>query len=317
VDALRQAQLDLRKRDFFEFQPNEVDSLIISENETELRLQKLETGNWQVVAKAPGREIQPRRADAAHVNTLLRDLSQLRALDFVMDDPSPADLGQLRFNNPQRKVEIQLQGESPRTLTLAHPENEAERLFARSSKAPFIYEVERRSLLKQLSLNPLVYYERRLGTLPAAAVIKALRIEPLDSTQPPVELKLDEAEDRALHADLLKCIRDLRVASYLEDEYKDTRSEEPWAFTLEATILLPDGTGGRETIQRYSLTERLSATRQIGGSPEHDCTFLLTQEMIEALHSHLQAMPLPPEATGETVAPPPLPKPVSAPEATL
>ncbi|MGB0184663.1 MAG: DUF4340 domain-containing protein, partial [Opitutales bacterium] len=98
IDALRQAQQDLRKRDFFEFQTEAVDSLVIRENESELRLQKLETGNWQVVATAPGRDIQPRRADAAHVDSLLRNLSQLRALDFVMDNPSPADLGQLRLN---------------------------------------------------------------------------------------------------------------------------------------------------------------------------------------------------------------------------
>ena len=102
IDALRQAQQDLRKRDFFEFQTEAVDSLVIRENESELRLQKLETGNWQVIATTPGRDIQPRRAEAAYVDSLLRILSQLRALDFAMDNPSPADLGQLRLNNPQR-----------------------------------------------------------------------------------------------------------------------------------------------------------------------------------------------------------------------
>jgi hypothetical protein len=50
--------------------------------------------------------------------------------------------------------------------------------------------------------------------------------------------------------------------------------------------------------------QRLGATRQIGGSPAHDCTFELPQKMIEALHSHsCKRCSLPPEATGEPVAP--------------
>lgn len=317
IDTLRQAQQDLRKRDFFEFDPRKVDSLVIRKNENELRLQKLETGNWQVIAKAPDREIQTHRADAAHVGNLLRDLSQLRALDFIMDNPSPADLGQLQLNNPQRAIEITLPDGKSHSLNLAHPRDEALRLFAQNPKNPFIYEVQREPLLTQLSLEPIDYYEKTLETLPAAAVIQSVRIEARNPDIPVRTIDLDSESERANAAELLDCIRNFRVRAYLNNTYNDSREPEPWEYDLIATLLLPDGNGGRETTQRYALTQRLGATRQIGGSSAHDCTFELPQKMIEALHPFLQTLSLPPEAKGEPVTPPSMPEPVPLPKPKL
>lgn len=317
IDTLRQAQQDLRKRDFFEFDPREVDSLAMRKNEQELRLQKLETGNWQVIAKAPDRDIETRRADAPQVNALLRDLSQLRALDFIMDNPSPADLGQLQLNNPQRSIELTFPDGSNQTLILAHPRSETEKLFAQNSNNPFVYEVQREPLLGQLSLEPIDYYEKTLETLPASAVIKGLRIEPRNPDSAVRNIDLESEDGRAEAAELVDCIRNFRVQAYLSNAYLDTRETEPWEYDLIATLLLPDGNGGRETTQRYALTQRLGATRQIGGSPAYDCTFELPQKMIEALHPFLKPLARPPEAKGEPVTLPPLPEPVPAPEPPL
>lgn len=317
IDALRQAQQDLRKRDFFEFQTEAVDSLVIRENESELRLQKLETGNWQVVATAPGRDIQPRRADAAHVDSLLRNLSQLRALDFAMDNPSPADLGQLRLNNPQREAELTLSGQAPRTLAFAYPLDENERLFAQTSGSPFVYEVQREPLLAQLSLNPATYYEKTLEAMPVAAQITALQLTPRDATFTTRQIDLESEVGRAEAAALLESLRNFRVKTYRDNEYKEDAAEPAWDFDLVISLMLPDGNGGRETTQRYALTKRLGATLQIGGSPAHNCTFELTQEMIEALHPFMQPMPLPPEVKGEPITPPPLPEPLPSPEPAL
>lgn len=317
IDTLRQAQQDLRKRDFFEFDPREVDSLVIRKNENELRLQKLETGNWQVIAKIPNRNIQTHRADAAHVNTLLRDLSQLRALDFIMDNPSAADLGQLHLNNPQRTIELTLPEGKSHRLNLAYPRDEEEKLFAQNPKNPFVYEVQREPLLTQLSLEPMDYYERALETLPEAAVIQSLRIESRNPDIPVRTIDLDSEKGRANATELLDCIRNFSVHAYLNNTYNESRESEPWEYDLIATLLLPDGNGGRETTQRYALTQRLGATRQIGGSPAHDCTFELTQKMIEALQPFLQTLSLPPEAKGEPATPPSMPEPVPFPEPKL
>ncbi|NCG08669.1 MAG: DUF4340 domain-containing protein [Verrucomicrobia bacterium] len=317
IDTLRQAQQDLRKRDFFEFDPGAVNSLVIREKEKELRLQKLETGNWQVISKAPERDIQTRRADAAHVSTLLRDLSQLRALDFIMDNPSPADLGQLHLNNPQRSIELTLLDATSHTLILAHPRDEEEKLFAQNPKNPFVYEVQREPLLTQLSLAPIDYYEKALETLPTSARVKSLRIEPRNPDLAVRDIDLDSESGRTEAAELIDCVRNFRVHAYLENEYQATREPDPWEYDLIATLLLPDGNGGRETTQLYALTRRLGATRQIGGSPAHNCTFELSQKMIEALHPFLQTLSLPPEAKGEAVTPPTFPEPVPLPEPAL
>ena len=317
IDALRQAQEDLRKRDFFEFEPESVDSLVIKEDDNELRLQKLETGNWQVIATTPGQDIQPRRADADHIHSLLRELSQLRALDFVMDNPSPSDLGELRLNNPQRDVELTIAGQAPRTLAFAHPLEDNERLFAQTSGNPFVYEVQRDPLLSQLSLNPADYYEKTLETMPDAARIIGLKLTPKDPTKTIQAIDLDADNKRPEVRALLECLRNFRVKTYRDSEYQENAIEFPWEYTLDITLLLPDGAKGRETTQQYALTRRLGATLQIGGSPAHNCTFELTQKMIEALHPFMQSMPMPPEAKGETVTPPALPAPVPPPEPIL
>ncbi|CAI8296052.1 MAG: Uncharacterised protein [Opitutia bacterium UBA7350] len=316
IDALREAQQDLRKRDFFEFPSETVDSLVIRENEAEIRLQKLENGNWQIVATAPGDDIQPRQADATYIESLLRDLSQLRALEFVIDNPSPADLVQLNLNNPQRVVELTLSGETPRTLAFAHPSDEDERLYAQASASSFIYEVARKPLLNKLSLNPAEYYERTLLTLPEAATITALKIKPIHPEMDTQALDLKTASGRAATAALVECLRDFHVNRYRNDVFSETGVEPPWEYILEISLLLPDGNGGRETTQRYAFTRRLSATLQIGGSPAHNCTFELNQKMIEALQPYLQPILLPPEAKGAPLTSPILPEPINPPEPT-
>ena len=234
-----------------------------------------------------------------------------------MDNPSPADLGQLQLNNPQRAIEITLPDGKSHSLNLAHPRDEALRLFAQNPKNPFIYEVQREPLLTQLSLEPIDYYEKTLETLPAAAVIQSVRIEARNPDIPVRTIDLDSESERANAAELLDCIRNFRVRAYLNNTYNDSREPEPWEYDLIATLLLPDGNGGRETTQRYALTQRLGATRQIGGSSAHDCTFELPQKMIEALHPFLQTLSLPPEAKGEPVTPPSMPEPVPLPKPKL
>lgn len=330
VDALRQAQQDLRKRDFFEFNPADADSILISEGETELRLQKLETGDWQIIETAANGEIQPRRADAQVMTALLRDLSKLRALDFVIDAPTPAELGQLRFNTPRRQLKINLSNNNSLELFLAHPEEDEKRLFAQTGEAPFVYEIERRQILQLLSLNPLDYRDQTLEQLPAAARITALEITSIAKAETPnathafslndeqpnwsaLISTLPTKEGAALQ-DILDAFKTFKVRAYLEDNFKSSGvGDTPWQSKLTATVLLPDGNEGREIMQTYYLTERLTGTRQIGGSEKYNCSFEINQKLMEAIYVFMENMPLPPEANQAPVTMPTPPKAIPVP----
>jgi hypothetical protein len=330
VDALRQAQQDLRKRNFFEFNTADADSILIGEGETELRLQKLETGDWQIIETAASGEIQPQRADAQVMSMLLRDLNKLRALNFAIDAPTPAELGQLRFNTPRRQLKINFSNNDPLELFLAHPEENETQLYARTDKAPFVYEIERRLILKLLSLNPLDYRDRTLEQLPTAARITALKINPLSTTEGPNAthaFSLNDAQpdwpacieklpikQGAALLDILDAFKNFEVSAYLEDNFKASGTgATPWQSKLSATVLLPDGNGGRKITQDYYLTDRVGGTRQFGGSEKHNCSFEINQKLMEALYVFMEDMPLPPEATEAPVAMPTAPEPIPEP----
>ncbi len=98
-DALREAQEALRERNFMNFDSSMLSAINISENGRKIRLQKLETGenDWQVLESRGGNEIQPNRADPAIMDSLIKDLSSLRAKGFAADAPSTSDLEKLRL----------------------------------------------------------------------------------------------------------------------------------------------------------------------------------------------------------------------------
>jgi hypothetical protein len=260
----------------------------------------------------------------------LRDLNKLRALNFAIDAPTPAELGQLRFNTPRRQLKINFSNNDPLELFLAHPEENETQLYARTDKAPFVYEIERRLILKLLSLNPLDYRDRTLEQLPTAARITALKINPLSTTEGPNAthaFSLNDAQpdwpacieklpikQGAALQDILDAFKNFEVSAYLEDNFKASGTgATPWQSKLSATVLLPDGNGGRKITQDYYLTDRVGGTRQFGGSEKHNCSFEINQKLMEALYVFMEDMPLPPEATEAPVAMPTAPEPIPEP----
>jgi hypothetical protein len=339
-DALREAQEALRQRNFMSFDPFALTAINISENSLQVRLQKLETGDWQVIESDTDASIQPHRADPQVIAKLINDLATLQASGFAVDTPTPADLDRLGFNQVRRRVTLSFGADNDdTTLYLAHPESENARLYARSNQAEYIYQVERFASLRMLPLNALYYRNRTLETLPEAAHITALKLENiatgetifdkrLGSTESRWENALaenDETERLAILA-LLNSVRKFTVKSYLIDEYSDAYPLEaekslPWIFRLSAEILLPgDGTARSDT-RSYVFTKRLSGTIQVGGSELQNTIFEIPQAMLDALYALTTDMRLPPEASGEAIptpeplppTPTPTPGPVAAP----
>ncbi len=329
-DQLRKAEEALRERSFMTFDPNALTAIDLSGGGRQIRLQKLETGSWQVIERNAETDIQPRHADAEIVSSLIEDLQHLRASGFAINSPTPTDLDRLGFNAPRRSVTLSLDDASV-TLLLAHPETDNETLYARNSKAEYIYTVNRRATLQMLPLNAAHYRKRTLEKLPEAAQIKRIQLENLATGEMLFSHTLEDTDLIWLQAlselpveqqqailTLLETIRTFTVKTYLMDVYQDAypldrETTRPWMYRLCAELLLPGDETDRSETQCYVFSKRLSGTVQIGASKQHNVIFELPQITIDALHTFTDDMQAPPEADNQPVPPPapitPVPEP--------
>lgn len=336
-DELKKAQEAMRERNFMQFDPSTLTSINISEKGFQIRLQKLETGEWQVIESKMAEDIQPYRVDTEIIKKLKNDLKTLRATDFTIDAPNASDLERLGFNSPRREVKLTTADKKEITLQLAHPEDENDALYARKTSTEYIYQVDRRTTLQSLPLSALYYRNRTLDALPEAARVSSIRLTDLstdtvlydfslpNSTSLWLEVLAKEPlKEQAALLQLIEQVRKFTVQSYVADQYTDAYEVDidksiPWTYALDATILLPGGDTNREDTRRYVFTERLSGTMQIGASQAQNAVFQLPKESIDAIYELTENMPLPPEASGDPVPDPILPEPISpvTPETTI
>jgi len=338
-DKLRAAEEALRERNFMSFDPEALTSINLSGGDLQIRLQKLETGGWQVIESNADTDIQPRHADPDVIAKLIEDIENLRAIDFAVNSPTPTDLDRLGFNTPRRKITLSF-GDQETTLLLAHPESETTELYARSDKAEYVYTVDRRATLQTIPLNAAYYRKRTLETLPKAAKIKSIQLDNLSNGQTifgytkgeddalwfNTLIDLPEAEREAALT-LVDTIRQFKVDAYLKDGYDDTyqldsETSRPWLYRLSAEILLPGDETDRVDTRTYVFAKRFSGSVQVGASKLHNVTFELPQVTIDALHVWTDDMQPPPEASNQPipqqqqVTPVPTPAPTTAAEET-
>lgn len=308
--ALGDAQTNLRERSFFEFRVPEVSTLRIASPGRTITLQKLENGNWQVGAEGENLDGLVRYpADDGVLARTFESLIGLRAVRFVSDAPSDADLEAFGLEEPQRTVRVT--GGETRELLLGDLDPETKTVHAKVAGEPFVYAVPL-AIIRELPVSPLAYRDRILDELPDAARITEVRVTDLGSDEILLERTIGEdgaswetggpgesgPEADAAFAALLQQLRTFRVASYLSASFTDgLRIEEdrviPWRFALEADILLPGGEDAAEVSRRYLLTERIEGSLQGGGSREEEVTFVLPQPVIDAWAKLLPRRPLP------------------------
>jgi hypothetical protein len=332
-DDLREAQEALRERNFMNFDPSKLSTINISENGRKIRLQKLETGenDWQVLESKGENKIQPYRADPAIMDSLLKDLSNLRASGFTADAPTASDNKGYGFNEPRRIVSLSFSEGDPLTLMLAHPEGREDVLYAKTNLADFIFKVERHATLRMIPLDTPYYRNRLLDILPAAARISALKLTNLEKNEAIFDYILGQEnkswdclieEFDTKHGEqirvLLGAIRRFEVKSYLIDSYAeaypiDAEKSVPWLFQLSATIQLPGGETERTETREYVFTERLSGTVQVAGSKQYNTIFEIPQPLIDALYELTDDMEIPPEMAEEPVLTPKPIEPLPAP----
>ncbi|MDE3083702.1 MAG: DUF4340 domain-containing protein [Verrucomicrobiota bacterium] len=326
LDNLTNAQVTLRETHFLDFDPAEVTALNLrAPNFPDLTLQRLESpttakdgSTWQIVRHSNNHGPQTQPADLSVVQRLLENLSLLSAKKFVSDAPSAADLETWGFNRPEREITVTLApAGSPNaksaTLVLQLGLGTDARVYARVAGADSVYAVDS-TILAATPVLPRAYRDRLLRALPDGAQITGLKLTRLsdqtvfyektlaapteNQTKPPAwdaawkaALAAEPADRRQAVLTILASLRDLRVKSYVLDEFAQNvtvaGANRPWSYRLDATIALAAASGAgapaTTTTTQLFFTERVGGGTQLGGSPEFGVIFEAEQPLLDAL----------------------------------
>jgi hypothetical protein len=320
ITVLGAAQEALRDPRVLDFEPATVTAFtLVAPSQPELTLQKLEGGQgWQAVVRVPGSAPQTTAADPVVVTALLEKIAQLSAREarpgapkFLSDAPAASDLENWGFNRPEREITLNLStgggplGKEASSLTLqvgVSPDKPGE-AFARVTNAPFVYQILP-DILDDTPAAALHYRLRLLRELPEAARITDLKLSALPGAtllfnlSNPVALtpeslateKLSE-KARAVLVTLLGQLRTLRAKAFVAGTFNPERADtpagpQPWKYQLDATLVLPGGTGTAQpgTTSTLYFTDRLGGNTMLVGTAEFGgVVFEATQEMLDAI----------------------------------
>lgn len=307
LEALRNAQDILRERRILvDFDSRAVSAItLMAPNASPLTLQRLETSvngpnasGWQIIRRGEGGQgPQTLAADTGAVERLLTQLALLSAERFQSDAPTSADQENWGFNRPEREVTLTVAG-APMPIVLQLGTAPSRELYARltsPSPASFsVYEV-RRDILDELPVAPTSWRARLLRELPASAQITALKLTELPTQKALLEVAFNAAGEpvtpvRDLEAvkELIAQIRTLRAKKFVQDSFTDritaAGDERTWKYQLDATVVLPGGTGPEQaSLKTLFFTDRLGGAQQLAGSKEFEAIFEVEQPLLDAL----------------------------------
>lgn len=298
LDSLTDAQEALRDKRIITIDTNTLKNIKLEESRKKLELQKLEIDRWQLIASdARGHPLRE-TADNQVLEILKKRLKNLEVITFVSDAPSSLDLEKFGLSEPQRTIEIV--GEGAQKLLIGNLDNATGKLYAKLENQPFVYQITP-DAISFFSVNELLYKERLLEKLPSAAIIQSIKIVDLLNNKPIFErgianeqdnwenvlADLTENKKNAIH-EILESLRAFRVKNFLPHKFThevtlDSETKLPWAYKLEAKILLPGGDTTKVENLEYVFTKRLSGNLQIGGSSKKDLVFSIEQNWIDYL----------------------------------
>lgn len=292
VDTLRNAQETLRETRILDFDSGAVSSVTLTApNQPDLILQPFESGTagggWQTVRRNGEQGPQVNPADATAVQTLLEQLRRLNARQFVSDAPSDADLETWGFNRPEREITLQFGAGANTTTTklqIGLPTPRDGRAYARLDNARFVYLVDE-AIIEQTAPDSLRYRQRVLRELPETAKISELTITDLNDDSLVWHGALEQPSP-ALRT-VLAGLRRIEAARFVQEGFTDTvfagGMDRRWRWRIDATVLLPSGTGEQTTKLSLWLTDRVGGDQQLAGSKELGVVFNVKQDFLDAL----------------------------------
>ena len=305
VDLL-EAQGKLRDRQLLRISPDSLNAIEITVGSESVRLQKLETGGWQVPRNEPDGDLANWPADPVLIAEVISGILEAKALRFVTDSPSTTDLEEFGLEDPQSRIRL-IAKDQTSVLLIGDLTETKDTAFAKIADHPTVYEIESGRILPLLQTRPLHYRLRLLAQQPNAAKIESINLHDLERGKDLLSLNLSvkpmgpngstsEREpnlagvankDQEPVRALLQYGKGFTVNSYINQAFTEGHDLGdkmlPWRYRLRFGIILPGGEQAQRRSLSYFFTERLGASTQIGGSPDFEVTFALDQNLIDAL----------------------------------
>jgi len=304
-NILDNAQVSLRARRFVNFDPDSVSSIEISQGDTALSLQRLEVGEWQIFRREEDNgRMTAHPADGKIIHGMMDKLLQLRALSFVTDAPSAADLENFGLTDPQRVIQVRTPDTSVKLIVgdLAPGSSNSIQAYAKLESEPYIYTINQ-AFLEHFPAFPLHYRNRTVHQQPADARLVSITVRDLDSDTIVYTAALNEVTpnwtqvaqaneaDKRSRDHLLKLVdlagtieaRDYLVDSFMPQIQFGNR-KITWKYTLDLQFALSGPAGETTWTTTLWLSDRLGGTRALAGSEEFKVIFLQTQDFVESFY---------------------------------
>lgn len=288
---LGELQTTLRDKAFLKFEELDLSEIDVSGRNSSVRLKKLNSGMWDLIAKDSG----VTQADFAIVNALISRLKELRARAFVTDAPGD-NMARFGFDNPKLRISLKQSDGAQKILLIGSEFKDSlgKLYYAKLEGEAPVYGVLP-GIVLDTPTEALSYRSRLLTSLPEKS--KLLSISFSDS-----EKTLFEADSAAIASGFEKMDAIARksakailaqIGKFMVLRYCDAKFDPdgididgkrlPWVYTLVAEIEMP-GTGGakRERLV-WKFTSRQGGRVQYGVYGASELPFELPQSFIDAL----------------------------------
>jgi hypothetical protein len=293
LEALQELQNDLREKRILTLSFSDVDSIQIADAAQSLKLERLETGAWNL--KTEDGSSKP--ADEPAIQDLFDQLQSIEAIGFPADTPSSKDLEDFGLNQPQKT--IMLKGTAAEVLYVGKTDIEGH-TYIRKESRPTVYKVKADNL-NPIETNPLSYKSRWVEVLPKNYSLQSLQFAALDAADTPLmsyATQGDPQEDwdkflKSLTPPKAQAIQSLigslshfRVRSHLAEKFNPQLAlEEPQPLPWKYRLQIHAQNLSNEEFQDFYVffSERMDAQLQIGGTPHGQITFALSATWLDAL----------------------------------
>ncbi|HNX05367.1 MAG TPA: DUF4340 domain-containing protein, partial [Opitutales bacterium] len=174
VRRFQQAQEALRQRRFSRLNKPALTEIRIASGGHVAVLQKLETGEWQVLRQGESEGVQTWKADPGIVSALVDGIDALHAIRFASDAPSEADLDAFGLKTPSREIVLSTAKNSIE-LSFGASDDKLGGIYVKSAATPFVYEVSA-DISSLLNPSTLFFRSRELQSLPPAAKLTSVSL---------------------------------------------------------------------------------------------------------------------------------------------
>lgn len=253
-EVIRERWEQLRDHRILKVDASKISAIDILQDGKKLKLQKLETGPWQIIDEGKDGELTTLPADTDAVLGLINHLNSLQAQSFVSDAPSEDDIK--TYGLAPARGEVTLRGEQTRKILLGNTQEAQGIRYVSTSETQSVFGVQV-GAIDLIEAASYAYRSRTLLTLPESASIKKITLQATDANSPTFTLEPQSDLFNALAPSFSPLNVKAFIPAEITQETVQPRGADraiAWAYDLNIAVNLPGGDSAQEVIHSFRLT---------------------------------------------------------------